>query len=191
MAQTANALEPQREPMLVTPNGVLVPAEDMQREMEARRHSEHLRARAEQTLPPTVLAKGLTYDVMAHSDVLLTCSGTATLEAAIFGTPMVILYRGSKLMEMEYKLRGINKKIRFIGLPNILADRAIVPELIQDAATPRGHCRSCPRPAQRSSTTRQRSPRGLAGGARQPGNARRQRTHRTTGSGTCATGVRT
>lgn len=137
MEKTANALKSQREPMLVTPNGVLVPAEDMQREMEARRHSEHLRARAEQTLPPTVLAKGLTYEVMAHSDVLLTCSGTATLEAAIFGTPMVILYRGSKWMEMEYKLRGLNKKIRFIGLPNILADRAIVPELIQDAATPR------------------------------------------------------
>ena len=39
-------------------------------------------------------------------------------------------------MELEYKLRGIKKKIRFIGLPNILADREIAPELIQEQATP-------------------------------------------------------
>ena len=48
---------------------------------------------------------------MAHSDVLLTCSGTATLEATVLGTPLVIMYRGSKIMEMEYRLRGIKKKI--------------------------------------------------------------------------------
>jgi lipid-A-disaccharide synthase len=122
--------------MLVTQNGVLVPADSLRKEMEARRRSEHLRARADQALPPTVLAKGLTYEVMAHSDVILTCSGTATLETALFSTPMVILYRGSKLMELEYRLRGLDKKVRFIGLPNILADRAIVPELIQGQATP-------------------------------------------------------
>ena len=109
----------QRNPMLVTDNGLLVPIEALQDEMQARRQSEHRRARNERGLPPTVLAKGLTYDIMAHSDVLLTCSGTATLEAAVFATPMVILYKGSKLMELEYKLRGIKKKIRFIGLPNI------------------------------------------------------------------------
>ncbi len=136
VARTASVLSPQRSGMLVTSGGVLVPAEALQKEMEARRRSEHLRARAEQTLPPTVLAKGLTYDVMAHSDVLLTCSGTATLEAAVLGTPMVILYRGSKVMEFEYKLRGLHKKLKFIGLPNILADRFVVPELIQAAATP-------------------------------------------------------
>src|SRR5579862_1645431 len=121
VARTASVLARQREQMMVTQNGVLVPADAMRKEMEARRYSEHLRARAHQALPPTVLAKGLTYDVMAHSDVLLTCSGTATLEAALFATPMVILYRGSKLMELEYRLRGLDKKITYIGLPNILA----------------------------------------------------------------------
>jgi lipid-A-disaccharide synthase len=136
VAQTAKALTKQTTPLLVTNNGVVVPADSLRREMEARRRSEHLRARANKALPPTVLAKGLTYDVMAHSDVLLTCSGTATLEAAIFETPMVILYRGSRLMEFEYKLRGMDKKIRHIGLPNILADRRIMPELIQQAANP-------------------------------------------------------
>ncbi len=136
VARTATALKKQTSPLLVTNNGVVVPADSLRREMEARRRSEHLRAQAEEALPPTVLVKGLTYDVMAHSDVLLTCSGTATLEAAVFETPMVILYRGSKLMELEYKLRGMDKKIRHIGLPNILADRRIMPELIQGEANP-------------------------------------------------------
>ena len=136
LARVAGKWSGQSSPMLVTENGVLVPVESLRDEMQARRQSEHRRARTERGLPPTVLAKGLTYDIMAHSDVLLTCSGTATLEAAVFGTPLVILYRGSKLMELEYKLRGIKKKIRFIGLPNILADREIAPELLQDQATP-------------------------------------------------------
>ena len=49
---------------------------------------------------------------------------------------MVILYRGSRIMEIEYYLRGMNKKLTHIGLPNILADQRIVPELIQREATP-------------------------------------------------------
>lgn len=136
LARTAGKLTAQRSRILVTNNGVMLPEAALREEMEARRHSEHLRARAEHTMPPTVLAKGLTYEVMAHSDVLLTCSGTATLEASVFGTPMVILYRGSKLMELEYNLRGLKKKIKWIGLPNILADRTVAPELIQNDATP-------------------------------------------------------
>jgi len=136
LARTAGKLTAQRSHILVTNNGVMLPEAALREEMEARRHSEHLRARAEHTMPPTVLAKGLTYEVMAHSDVLLTCSGTATLEASVFGTPMVILYRGSKLMELEYNLRGLKKKIKWIGLPNILADRTVAPELIQNDATP-------------------------------------------------------
>lgn len=136
MERAAQRLTSNREPVLVTEAGVTVSMEALRDEMQARRHSEHLRARANQSLPPTVLAKGVTYEIMAHSDVLLTCSGTATLEAAVLGTPMVIMYRGSKIMEFEYRLRGIKKKVRFIGLPNILADRLVAPELIQDEASP-------------------------------------------------------
>lgn len=136
VTRTASRLSQHAGPTLVTVGGVLIPPESLQRELEARRHSEHLRARAEHALPPTVLAKGLTYDVMAHSDVLVACSGTATLEAAVLGTPMVIVYRGSGIMAAEYRLRGLHKKIRFIGLPNILLDRQILPELIQDEASP-------------------------------------------------------
>lgn len=136
VTRTAEALAPQGRRKLVTSGGVLVPEEALREEMEARRRSEHLRARAERTPPPTVLAKGMTQEVMAHSDLLLTCSGTATLEATVFLTPMVVLYRGSKLMELEYNLRGLKKKLRYISLPNILANKAIVPELIQTDATP-------------------------------------------------------
>ncbi|CCW36035.1 lipid-A-disaccharide synthase [Chthonomonas calidirosea] len=89
--------------------------------------------------PPLVLTQGSTYDLMAHADLLLVCSGTATLEAAVLQTPMIVLYRVSKWMELEYRLRRMDKKvqeIKYIALPNILADRSIVPELIQQQATP-------------------------------------------------------
>jgi lipid-A-disaccharide synthase len=58
-----------------------------------------------------------------------------TLEAAILGVPMVILYRGSSLQNLEYRLWH-RKRIKFIGMPNILADREICPEFIQEQATP-------------------------------------------------------
>jgi lipid-A-disaccharide synthase len=89
--------------------------------------------------PPLVLTQGSTYDLMAHSDLLLVCSGTATLEAAVLQTPMIVLYKVSKWMELEYRLRRMDKKVQeieYIALPNILADRPIVPELIQWQATP-------------------------------------------------------
>lgn len=81
------------------------------------------------------VVEGRTYDCMAASDLLITASGTATLEAAILGVPMVIIYRGSPIMRLEYVLR---KSILedFIGMPNIVADRGVCPELINDDVTP-------------------------------------------------------
>ncbi|HLJ54687.1 MAG TPA: hypothetical protein VKT77_06570 [Chthonomonadaceae bacterium] len=131
---TADALSPQGQRRLVTVGGVLVSEDKFKARLEDQRREAERRSKM--GLPPIVLAKGLTYEVLAHSDVLLLCSGTATLEAALFETPMVILYRGSKIMEIEYYLRGFHKSIPHIGLPNILADRRIVPELIQRDATP-------------------------------------------------------
>jgi lipid-A-disaccharide synthase len=76
-----------------------------------------------------------TYDVMAHADFLISCSGTATLEAMILGTPMIIIYRGSRLMKVEYLLRkGMLES--YIGMPNIVAGREICPELLGDQASP-------------------------------------------------------
>ncbi|MBQ9357965.1 MAG: hypothetical protein IJT95_00280, partial [Abditibacteriota bacterium] len=76
-----------------------------------------------------------TYNVMAHSRLLCSCSGTATLEAAIMGTPMVILYKGNAAMRLEYALRRSHVP-EYIGLPNIVLDRGVCAELLSDAATP-------------------------------------------------------
>ena len=75
--------------------------------------------------------EGATYEVMGYSDLLLVTSGTATLEAAILGTPMVIVYRAAFL---SYVIGRALVKIPYIGLPNIIAGRKIVPELIQREA---------------------------------------------------------
>jgi lipid-A-disaccharide synthase len=117
------------EPLLVTPEGVTLPADACQTWRGALTH------RADPfAIPPIVLTEGMTYEVMAHSDALMVCSGTATLEAAILGTPMVIVYRGSRLMEMEAKLRRVRPE--HIGMPNIIAGERIVPEFIQHDAHP-------------------------------------------------------
>lgn len=72
-------------------------------------------------------------EVMAACDLLLVASGTATLQAAIIGTPMVITYRVSWL---TYWIARLVIRIGWIGLVNIVAGRALVPELIQHDATP-------------------------------------------------------
>lgn len=75
---------------------------------------------------------GRTYDVMAASDLLLVASGTATLEAALIGTPMVVCYRVSRLSELMGRLLI---RIPRVSLVNIVAERAVVPELLQADAT--------------------------------------------------------
>lgn len=80
--------------------------------------------------PNIALARQATQEAICHADAAAVCSGSATLEAMIAGTPMVIVYRGSKMMKLEYKLRRMN--IRHMGMPNILADADVVPELRQD-----------------------------------------------------------
>ena len=77
--------------------------------------------------------EGRTWEVMAASDVMMVASGTATLEGALLGVPMVILY---KVNPISYLLGRMMVNVRHIGLPNLLAGREVVPELIQGAATP-------------------------------------------------------
>ena len=76
-------------------------------------------------------------EVMALSDVLFVASGTATLQAAVVGTPMVLLYKTSPL---TYRLARWLAKVKWIGLVNLVAGRSIVPELIQDEATEERLC---------------------------------------------------
>jgi len=73
--------------------------------------------------------------VMEASDVVLLASGTATLEAMLLKKPMVVGYR---LSNLSYKLLSRLVKVPWVALPNLLAKKELVPELLQDDATPEG-----------------------------------------------------
>ena len=75
--------------------------------------------------------KGRNYDVLQCCDAVITVSGTATLEVALAGIPMAIIY---KLTPITYWLGRLLISINFIGLPNILAGKGIVREFIQREA---------------------------------------------------------
>jgi len=81
------------------------------------------------------LVQGHAYDVMNCSNAVIVASGTATLETALIGTPMVIIY---KLSPISYILGKclVSANIKHIGLCNIIAGKTIVPELIQGQANP-------------------------------------------------------
>jgi len=82
---------------------------------------------------PVKVVEGLTYDVMNLSELLITASGTATLEGAILGKPMIIIYRVSF---PSYWIGRALIRVNHIGLVNLVAGREIVPELIQNDITP-------------------------------------------------------
>lgn len=75
------------------------------------------------------LAFGKTYEIFAKADVGLITSGTATLEAALFGLPQVVCYRGSAI---SYQIAKRLVKIKYISLVNLIMDREVVTELIQN-----------------------------------------------------------
>jgi lipid-A-disaccharide synthase len=83
--------------------------------------------------PPVQIVRGDTYSVMRAADLLLVNSGTATLEAALLGTPMVVCYRLSRLSEAWVRLLV---RVPWISLANITLGRAVVPEVYQRAFTP-------------------------------------------------------
>lgn len=84
------------------------------------------------------IVAGRSHDVLAACDVALVASGTATLEAALFKKPMVITYRVPRLTAAWMRRQA---RLPWIGLPNILAGRSVVPELVQEAATPQALAR--------------------------------------------------
>jgi lipid-A-disaccharide synthase len=83
-------------------------------------------------LPVTLLA-GRSRDAMAAADAVLLASGTATLEAMLLKKPMVVSYRMSPL---SWAIISRIATTKWVGLPNVLAGRELVPELLQSRARP-------------------------------------------------------
>ena len=82
---------------------------------------------------PFTLMFGHAAEAVAASDAVLVASGTATLETALVGRPMVIAY---KMSPWSWRLMRGMRYLPWVGLPNILAGRYVVPEFLQDDATP-------------------------------------------------------
>ena len=84
-------------------------------------------------LQDVLILQGRSHEVLAACDVTLIASGTATLEAALFKRPMVIAYNMHWLSWIIMRRKQLQP---WVGLPNILSNDFVVPELLQDAATP-------------------------------------------------------
>jgi lipid-A-disaccharide synthase len=73
------------------------------------------------------------YDAIAFADAAIVASGTATLETALLGVPMVVIY---KISGLSYEVGRRFIRVDYISLVNLIAGREVVPELIQDDANP-------------------------------------------------------
>ncbi len=82
---------------------------------------------------PVKVVEGFTYDVMNLSELLITASGTATLEGAMLGKPMIIIY---KVSFPSYWIGRALIRVDHIGLVNLVAEKEIAPELIQKDVNP-------------------------------------------------------
>ena len=85
--------------------------------------------------PGTPILTDATFELMAHAEAALVTSGTATLECALVGTPQVVCYRGNGL-KLTYSVMSKILKIPFVSLPNLIAGKEIVPEMLMHLCNP-------------------------------------------------------
>jgi len=98
-----------------------------------RAYFNELIAKAGRSDVPLQVIEGRSHTAIAAADAVLVASGTATLEVALFKKPMVIAY---KMMRASWEVLRHMGYQPWVGLPNILARDFVVPEFLQDAATP-------------------------------------------------------
>jgi lipid-A-disaccharide synthase len=77
---------------------------------------------------PMTYLEGMPYDALSHSDIAIIASGSAALEAAMLGTPSIVIY---KIPRLSYFLAKLLVKVKFVSLPNIIAEKEVFPEFIQ------------------------------------------------------------
>lgn len=86
-------------------------------------------------LPDSItVISGQSLEVMRQADTAVIASGTATLESVLVGCPTVLIYRVAKLT--EWFARCVIHSIRHVGLANIIAEREVIPELLQEQCNP-------------------------------------------------------
>ncbi len=84
-----------------------------------------------------VVVVGKTYDALAAADLALCASGTINFEAALLGTPNIMVYKLSRLTYLIGKyLLKIDRKLKYYSMPNLILDEKIIPELVMSDATP-------------------------------------------------------
>ena len=84
--------------------------------------------------PGLKVAFGCTHTLLKYSQAAVVTSGTATLETALIGTPQVVVYRANG-MKISYKIMEKLLKVKYVSLPNLIVDNAIVPELLVHICT--------------------------------------------------------
>jgi len=94
---------------------------------------EEVAAALGERMPAPPIVENDTYNLIHAADAVLVASGTATLETALLGRPMVIMYRVAPL---TFALARLLVHVDYIGMPNIILGRSVFPELIQGDVTP-------------------------------------------------------
>ena len=137
--------------------------------------SMHLRAVSGESFDLRFL-DGIDYAAIVAADAALVTSGTATLELACLGVPEVVAYRSSFATWVQYRIVARGGRLRHISLPNILADEAVVPEFLQDAAHPAALADALT-PLMTDTPARRAQLDGFAPHPRTPGRRARHRQH--------------
>jgi lipid-A-disaccharide synthase len=83
--------------------------------------------------PRVKVEVGQAHELMRHATLAITASGTATMECAFFGCPMIVVY---KVNWLTYLVGRALVKVKWLGMPNVIAGRTVVPELLQHNAQP-------------------------------------------------------
>ena len=125
-------------PQFIVPLASTVRREDVRGTIEEACHGSPAGDRGAELPLSISIIEGDTYNALGHSQFAVVASGTATLEAALLGTPMVVVYRGS---EINWRLIRPLIHLDTFGMVNLIAGRRIVPELMQHEVTGEGIAR--------------------------------------------------